>query len=71
VRYDNCTFVIRLLNDHRVIYAAGSSLHIDRGHLTATDASGTQRHFETREWLDVIIDAAAVRTNRWRAGKRH
>jgi len=68
--FTDCIFVIRLIDDNRLVYDGGSTLHIDRGHLTAIDAAGTHRRIDVHDWLDVIIDAADVLTNRWRSRKR-
>lgn len=66
-RQSDCRFVIRFTNDHRLIYDSGSSIVIDHhGDICVTDGDGLQRQIDREEWLDVIVDAGHVVTNRWR-----
>jgi hypothetical protein len=67
----NRAFVIRLSNEQRKMYAAGSQLEVgETGNLTAIDPSGNHWTVRRERWLDVVLDADEVVTNRWNAQRR-
>ena len=68
---ENEPFVVRLSNNQRRSYAAGSTIEIGAtGDVIATDPTGLEWQIPRYCWLDIAIGSERAVTNRWYA-QRH
>jgi len=68
---ENEPFVVRLSNNQRRNYAAGSTIEIGAtGELIAIDPTGLEWQVPRERWLDITVGSGRAVTNRWYA-QRH